>query len=185
MDDNRIVELFFSREQQALSETEQKYGRYLNAIAFHVLGNREDSEECVNDALLSAWNAIPPTKPTVFRMFLAKLTRNHAINRRKQSDAKKRGGGEAAVAIEELEECVAGSSDTEEGAMTEALQQGIRSFVRGLPMRDGDVFLRRYFFTESIAEIAAEYGLSQGNVSVILTRTRKKLRDYLEQEQLL
>ena len=92
MDDNRIVELFFSREQQALSETEQKYGRYLNAIAFHVLGNREDSEECVNDALLSAWNAIPPTKPTVFRMFLAKLTRNHAINRRKQSDAKKRGG---------------------------------------------------------------------------------------------
>ena len=123
MDDNRIVELFFSREQQALSETEQKYGRYLNAIAFHVLGNREDSEECVNDALLSAWNAIPPTKPTVFRMFLAKLTRNHAINRRKQSDAKKRGGGEAAVAIEELEECVAGSSDTEEGAMTEALQQ--------------------------------------------------------------
>ena len=89
------------------------------------------------------------------------------------------------MAIEELEECVAGSSDTEEGAMTEALQQGIRAFVRGLPTRDGDVFLRRYFFTESIAEIAAEYGLSQGNVSVILTRTRKKLRDYLEQEQLL
>ena len=123
MEDDRIVELFFARDQQALRETQSKYSRYLQAIAYRVLGSREDSEECVNDALLSAWNAIPPKLPTVFRMFLAKLTRNHAINRRKAQNAAKRGGGEAMLAIEELEECVAGTHDTEDSAMTEELQR--------------------------------------------------------------
>ena len=185
MEDNRIIDMFFQRDQQALRETELKYGSYLQTIAYRVLGSREDAEECVNDALLSAWNSIPPQRPSVFRMFLAKLARNHSLNRYKSERTAKRGGGEAALAIEELEECVAGSSDTEAGAMTEALQKGVNTFVRSLPEREGDIFLRRYFFLENVKDIAASYGISQDNASVILSRTRKKLREYLEKEQLL
>ena len=182
MEDERIVELFFARDQQALRETLSKYSRYLQAIAYRVLGSREDSEECVNDALLSAWNASPPKRPTVFRMFLAKLTRNHAINRRKAQNAAKRGGGEAMLAIEELEECVAGTSDTESSAMTEELQ---RAFVKSLPERERDIFLQRYFFVKDVKEIAREYGISGSNAGVILSRTRAKLKEYLTKEQLM
>ena len=185
MEDDRIVELFFARDQQALRETQSKYSRYLQAIAYRVLGSREDSEECVNDALLSAWNAIPPQRPAVFRMFLAKLTRNHAINRKKAQNAAKRGGGEAMLAIEELEECVAGTSDTESSAMTEELQRAINAFVKSLPEREGDIFLQRYFFVRDVKDIARSYGISQSNASVILSRTRAKLKEYLTKEQLM
>ena len=185
MEDDRIVELFFARDQQALRETQSKYSRYLQAIAYRVLGSREDSEECVNDALLSAWNAIPPKRPTVFRMFLAKLTRNHAINRRKAQNAAKRGGGEAMLAIEELEECVAGTHDTEDSAMTEELQRAINAFVKSLPERERDTFLQRYFFVKDVKEIAREYGISGSNAGVILSRTRAKLKEYLTKEQLM
>ena len=105
MEDEKIIEMFFNRDSSALRETEQKYNRYMYSVTHRILGNHEDAEECVNDALLSAWNSIPPQRPVVLRSFLARLARNHAINRRKASTADKRGGGEAALAIEELEEC--------------------------------------------------------------------------------
>ncbi len=185
MEDDRIIDLFFSRNESALHETERKYKSYLYSVTHRILGNHEDAEECVNDALLSAWNSIPPHRPTVFRMFMARLARNHAINRRKKELADKRGGGEATLAIEELEECVSGGSDTESGAIAEDLEKAIRSFVRVLPEREGDVFVRRYFFTESVQDIAKGYGLTQNNVSVILNRTRRKLKEYLAKEELL
>ncbi|MBO4696319.1 MAG: sigma-70 family RNA polymerase sigma factor [Lachnospiraceae bacterium] len=179
MEDNQIIDLFFQRNQQGIAETDRKYSRYLQAIAYRILGNREDAEECVNDALNSAWNSIPPQKPTVFRMFLAKLTRNRAINRYNEEHAKKRGSGEMTMALEELSECIAGGSDPEKTVLAEELSKEIRAFVRALPEREGDVFLRRYFFLEDVKSIALRYGISQNNVSVILNRTRKKLHDHL------
>lgn len=185
MEDDHIIELYFQRNQQGLAETEQKYKNYLQAVAYRILGSREDAEECVNDTLHYAWNRIPPERPTVFRMFLAKFTRNQAINRCKAAHAAKRGGGEAVLAIEELEECVAGGDDPEKSALSEELSGSIRKFVRALPGREGDIFLRRYFFTETVKEIAEKYGISGNNVSVVLNRTRKKLREHLRKEGLL
>ena len=185
MEDEQIIDLFFQRDQGALRETERKYNRYLYAVAHRILGNHEDSEECVNDALLSAWNSIPPHRPTVFRMFMARFVRNHAINKRKASLTDKRGGGEVALAIEELEECLPGNSDTEAAVLAEELSEMIRAFVRGLPEREGDAFTRRYFFTESVKEIAEGYGMTQNNVSVMLNRTRKKLKEHLTKEGLI
>ncbi|MBO4767394.1 MAG: sigma-70 family RNA polymerase sigma factor [Lachnospiraceae bacterium] len=185
MEDDKIIGMLFDREQKALEYTSEKYGRYLHTVAFRILGNEEDSEECVNDTLLSAWNAIPPTRPTVFSMFLAKITRNFAINRRRAETAAKRGGGEVSLVLAELEETVAGSENTESGVLAEELSEAIRGFVNGLPEREGDIFTRRYFFAQSVKEIAAGYRLSQTNVSVILNRTRSKLREYLTKEQLL
>ena len=185
MEDGQIIDLLFQRDETAIRETEQKYHRYLYKVANSILGNHEDSEECVNDALLSAWNAIPPQRPAVLRIFLARLARNHAINKRKASLAGKRGSGEAALAIEELEECIPGNSDTESAVIAEELSQAIRMFVRGLPEREGNIFARRYFFAESVKEIAKRYGLTENNVSVILNRTRKKLREHLTESELL
>ena len=185
MEDDQIVELFFQREQQGIAETQRKYGNYLQAIAYRILGSREDAEECVNDTFHLVWNRIPPERPTVLRMFLAKFARNCAINRYKAAHAAKRGGGETALAIEELGECIAGGSDPERSAMSEELSAAIRRFGRELPQREGDIFLRRYFFTENVKEIAERYGISQNNVSVTLNHTRKKLREYLLREQLM
>ena len=112
-------------------------------------------------------------------MFLAKLTRNRAINRYNEEHAKKRGSGEMTMALEELSECIAGGSDPEKTVLAEELSKEIRAFVRALPEREGDVFLRRYFFLEDVKSIALRYGISQNNVSVILNRTRKKLHDHL------
>lgn len=185
MEDGQIIDLLFQRDETAIRETEQKYHRYLYKVANSILGNHEDSEECVNDALLSAWNSIPPQRPPVLRMFLAKLVRNHAINKRKAALAGKRGSGEVALALEELEECIPGSSDTEYAVIEEELSQAIRTFVRGLPEREGNIFARRYFFAESVKEIAEGYGMTQNNVSVILNRTRKKLKEHLTKEGLI
>ncbi len=184
MEDDQIIELFFQRNQQGIAETQRKYGNYLQTITYRVLGSNEDAEECVNDALHQVWNRIPPERPSVFRMFLAKFARNCAINRYKALHAAKRGGGEAALALEELGECIAGNSDPEQSVLSEELSGSIHGFVRALPAKEGDIFLRRYFFTETVQEIAKKYGISPNNVSVVLNRVRKKLREHLMKEQL-
>ena len=181
MEDDQIVELYWQRNTDAISETAEKYGAYCFAIADHILHSSEDSEECVNDTWLHAWNAIPPQKPDVLRTFLAKITRNLAFNRYNARNAEKRGGGEIALVLEELGECL-GGSDTESVYEQKELGQCIRHFVRSLPEREGNLLVRRYFFAESVAEIAKRYGLSENNVMVILSRTRKKLKSYLLKE---
>ena len=185
MEDEQIIELYFQRNQQGLAETQQKYGNYLHAITYRILGSNEDAEECVNDTLHQVWNRIPPERPSVFRMFLAKFARNCAINRYRALHAAKRGGGEASVALEELGECIAGNSDPEQSVLSEELSRSIRGFVRALPAKEGDIFLRRYFFTETVKEIAEKYGISPNNVSVVLNRVRKKMKEHLAKEQLL
>lgn len=181
MEDSRIIELYWQKNADAISETAKKYGPYCFSIAENILHNAEDSEECVNDTWLRAWNAIPPQKPDVLRMFLAKITRNLAFNRFNARNAQKRGGGEIALVLDELGECL-GGADTEGAYEAKELRKCIRRFVRSLPEREGNVLARRYFFAEPVAEIAKRYGLSENNVMVILSRTRRKLKAHLLKE---
>lgn len=182
MEDSRIVELYWQKNADAIKETDSKYGAYCFAIADNILHKKEDSEECVNDTWLNAWNAMPPQKPTKLQMFLAKITRNLSFKRFNARSAEKRGGGEVVLVLDELAECLAGESDVEGEYEARELGQCIRMFVRALPERDGNVFVRRYFFTEPVAEIAKRYGLTDNNVMVILSRTRKKLKVHLIKE---
>lgn len=182
MEDSKIVELYWQKNENAIKETNSKYGAYCFSIADNILHNKEDSEECVNDTWLNAWNAMPPQKPTKLQMFLAKITRNLSFNRFNARSAEKRGGGEIVLVLDELAECLAGESDVTSEYEAKELGQCIRRFVRSLPERDSNVFVRRYFFTEPVAEIAKKYGLTENNVMVILSRTRTKLKTYLIKE---
>ena len=168
MEDSQIIELYWQKNADAISETADRYGAYCYAIAENILNNNEDSEECVNDTWLHTWNAIPPQKPNVLRMFLAKITRNLSFDRFNLRNAEKRGGGEITLVLDELEECLAGKSDVEGVYEAMELEQCIRRFVRALPKRDRNVFVRRYFFTEQTSTIAERYGLTVNNVTVIL-----------------
>lgn len=179
MEDAQIIELYFRREERAIAETSTKYGTYCMTVAVNILRNAEDAEECVADTWINAWNAIPPDRPHILKHYLSKITRNLSINRYKALRAKKRGGGEAELVLDELEEVVAGSSDVEDTVTAKELYGLIDAFVRGLPERDGNLFIRRYFFTEPAEDIARRYHLTANNVSVILNRTRKRLKQYL------
>lgn len=185
MTDDEIIALYQRRDESAIQATSDSYGPYCHSIADRILGSQEDAEECVNDTWLRAWNTIPPQRPNCLRMFLAKITRNLAFDAFKRGRAGKRGGGELLLALDELEECVSDGSDVESAVITEELRRGVDRFLRELPRRERDVFLRRYFFVESTGEIAERYGLRPDHVLVILSRTRKKLRSYLEKEELL
>lgn len=182
MDDHQIVELYWQKNTDAISETAKKYGAYCFTIADHILHSSEDSEECVNDTWLHAWDAIPPQRPNVLRMFLARMTRNLSFDRFRARNAEKRGKGEIALVLEELGECLGGGTDAEAAYEAKELRQSIRRFVRALPERDGNVLVRRYFFAEPIVDIAKRYSLTENNVMVILSRTRRKLKAHLLKE---
>ena len=182
MEDSQIVELFWRKDPEAISEAAKKYGAYCFAAAENILHAPEDSEECVNDTWLHAWNAIPPQRPGVLRLFLARIVRNLALDRFHARNAQKRGGGEIALVLDELGECLGGGPDAEAAYEAKELRESIRRFVEALPEREGNVLVRRYFFAEPVAEIAGRYGLSENHVMVILSRTRKKLRAHLLKE---
>lgn len=182
MTDNQIIALYWRRSETAISETADKYGAYCRTVADHILHSREDSEECVNDTWLRAWNAIPPQRPARLRMFLAKITRNLAFDKFKAQTAGKRGGGEVELILDELSECVSAGGDAEGQFLAQELEETINRFVHTLPKRDCSIFVRRYFFAESIEAIAKKYGLSANNVTVILSRTRQKLKAHLKEE---
>lgn len=182
MNDDQIIELYWQRNDAAIQETSRKYGAYCFAIADNILNCREDSEECVNDTWLQTWNSIPPQRPNIFRIYLAKIIRNLSFNRHQAQHAAKRGGGEITLVLDELAECIAGESDVVDTYQQKELEQSINCFVRSLAERDGNIFIRRYFFTESVSQIAKCYHLTENNVMVILSRTRRKLRIYLEKE---
>ena len=185
MQDNEIVDLYWARSENAISQTDIKYGSYCRRIAMNIVASAEDSEECVNDTWLRAWNSIPPLIPDKLKMFLAKITRNIAINRLQAETAAKRGGGEQALVLSELEECVAGSQNVEKEFEAKELDECVRRFVRELPEKEGNVFVRRYFFTESASEIAGRYNMTANHVMVVLSRVRKKLRARLIKEGFL
>lgn len=181
MEDSKIIDLYFERNEAAITETDQKYGAYCRSIAWNILQNHEDSEECVSDTWLRAWNAMPPQRPNVLRQFLAKITRNLSFDRFRAGSAQKRGSGEMPLALEELKECV-GSGDPATYAERKLLEQLIGQFLQALSPRDRGIFLRRYFYAESHREIAQRYDMKEANVRLCLSRTRQKLREYLRKE---
>jgi RNA polymerase sigma-70 factor (ECF subfamily) len=182
MKDEEIIDLYWRREESAIQETHAKYGSYCYTIANRILYNHQDSEECVNDTWLRTWNALPPERPGFLRSYLAKITRNLSLDRYRSNTSQKRGGGEFRLALDELAECVADTKDLEDELMAQELNTIIQSFVKSLPPRDGDVFLRRYFYFDSTGDIARRYGLKESNVLMILSRTRSKLKDRLTKE---
>ena len=182
MEDQQIIALYWSRDPQAIEHSSRKYGAYLFTVAHRILSSREDCEECVNDTWLRAWNGMPPQRPDILRMFFAKITRNLAFDVFKSHHAEKRGGGQVDLALEELAECIPHETDVEDQLLAEALGETVRQFVAALPPREADVFARRYFFAEPVKDIAQSYGLRPNHVSVLLRRTREKLKEYLLEE---
>lgn len=182
MEDSTIIDLFWARKERALEETDRKYGSYCWTIAHNILRNRQDSEECVNDTYMKAWNAMPPHRPAILSAFLGKITRNLSLDRFKAGRTGKRGGGRVLLALEELEECIPCGSDVEQALADAELARTIDRFLRKLPEKECCVFLRRYWYVDTVQEIARRYHLSEGTVKSCLHRTRNKLRVYLEQE---
>ena len=182
MEDMEIIRLYNSRNEKAIAESDKKYGAYCLAVANNILFNNEDSRECVNDTWLHTWNMIPPQYPERLKMFFAKITRNLSINKLRSRNAKSRGEGEPALAIDELEECIPGGSSVESSVDEKLLTECITAFLSELPKRDRQLFLRRYFFTEAVSQIASRFEMSENAVSVSLYRTRAKLKIFLEKE---
>ena len=178
MEDVQIVQLYWERNEQAISATADKYGAYCAAIARNILGDPEDAAECVNDAYLRAWNAIPPHRPQALSTFLGKTTRNLALNRYRYAAADKRGGSRLPAVLEELS-FVAGGEDAEQALDRVELVEALNDFLAGLPARKRTIFLCRYWYLDSVAEIGVRLGMSENHVSVTLRRLRRKLRDHL------
>ena len=184
-DDQKIIELYFGRSEQALMETAVKYGRYCTSIAYGILGSREDAQECVSDAYLTAWNAIPPRRPADLGTYLGKITRNLSIDRLRTRNRDKRGGGEVPLALEELEEVVAGSDSPENEALRKELTASLNRFLAGLTGQERYVFVRRYWYLDSLGDIAKSTGFSGSKVASMLYRLRGRLKNQLIKEELL
>ena len=180
MEDLQIIELYFAREERAIEETAQKYGRYCFAVANNILTDEPESEECVNDTYMRTWNAIPPTRPAVFRSFLAKITRNLALDRIDKRNAEKR-GGRVAESLDELSECVGGPDGFEALEVVE-ITKIINEHLRTESELSRNIFIRRYFYLDSIAEISRKYYIKESKVKTLLYRTRQRLAKRLQKE---
>ena len=184
MDDKAIIELFFARSEGAIKELDMKYGKLCHKISSNILHNQQDAEECVNDAYLGIWNAIPPEHPNPLLAFLCKIVRNLSIMRHHANTAMKRNSSYD-VALEELEGCLASPATVEQEVETSELTSIIDSFLGTLTQENRVIFMRRYWFSDTYAEIAEQVGLTEKNVSVRLTRIRKQMRDYLAEREVL
>ena len=185
MDDQSIVALYWDRSEQAIAETDRKYGAYCYSIAYHALANSEDAEESVSDTYMAAWNQLPPHRPSILATFLGKITRRISINRWKAKNTAKRGGGQITLTLEELDDCVDGKQNIERAYESHELVWAFNRFLETLPETERDVFLRRYWFFDPIADIAESFGFAQSKVTSMLYRTRGKLRKQLEKEGFL
>ena len=179
MEDKRIIELYWQRSEEAISQTTSKYGAYCRSIAWNILCNQEDTEECVNDTWLRTWDTIPPQRPRGLQTFLGKITRNLSLDRWRRNHAQKRDSG-VFLALEELEECVPGC----DGNMSEdiAIRDALNGFLGSLKPEHRKIFLRRYWYLSPVKEIAEDYCIGESKVKMILLRTREKLRVHLETE---
>ena len=185
MDDKSIVDLYFDRNQDAITQTDKKYGRYCYCIAYNILTNKEDAEESVSDTYMAAWKAMPPKRPSILATFLGKITRHLSIDRWRSRNRYKRGGGEIILALEELEDCIADSQTVEKTYERKQLALVFNRFLEALPETERRIFLCRYWYMDSISDISNYYSFSDSKVTSMLHRTRKKLRTVLEEEGLL
>ena len=182
MEDQKILELYWDRDEQAIVETQIKYGKWCTGIAYRILESQEDTEECVADTFMSAWDHIPPQRPTAFRAWIGKVTRNLALSRYRKQHAGKRGSGEVALALEELGDCVSGDESPEGSLDRELLYNTINTFLGELDQLHRVVFMRRYWYLDPIAQIAGRYDMSVNQVNSLLYRLRQQLRSRLEEE---
>ena len=182
MEDQQIIELFFSDPDSALEELRLKYANYCHTIAFNILGNNEDCEECINDTLLRVWNSIPPNRPSNLSAYVAKITRNLALDKLRKNNADRRGGGEALVALEEIGDILRSTSDIERIEESKEIIESINRFLETLTKTERGVFMHRYWMMDPVAIIASTYGMSLSKASSMLHRLRQRLRKHLEKE---
>lgn len=185
MDDEIILNLFFIRSENAVKELYKKYGRYAYSIAFNILGNPSDAEECVSEAMLNVWNSIPPNRPQNLSAFLGKYTRFAALKMLRSRNAAKRGNGNADTAFEELSEFLPSGENISAELEAEELTEIINTFLRNLTQRDRQIFVCRYWYFESVGSISKRFGFSQSKVKSILFRTRNRLKKELQKEGVL
>ena len=182
LEDSHIVDLYWKRSQDAISETSNKCSKYLYSIAYKILYNAEDSEEAVNDTYLGAWNSMPPHRPTILSTYLGKITRRVSINKLNKRKADKRGGGEIYMALDELSDCVPSKDNVEEVVERKELIHDINKFLAQIQKEDRDIFVLRYWFVMPIKDISIELNMSESKIKSVLFRTREKLNKYLKRE---
>lgn len=182
MEDKRIVDLYWQRNESAISETKAKYGKYLFSISYQILLNAEDAEECVNDTYNDAWQSMPPHRPSILSLFLGKITRRLSIDLWRKNNARKRGGSEIALALDELEECVSGTGNVESEVERLELQRKLNAFLFALPQIERQIIICRYWYMDSVSDIAKQFAYSESKVKSMLYRTRNRLRTMLEKE---
>ena len=182
MEDRRIVELYWERNEEAIAASSAKYGGYCCRIALRILASREDAEECVGDTWLRAWDAMPPSRPERLDTFLGRITRNLSLDRWRALHARKRGQGQAELALEELGECLGAPETVEQAAEAAALAESLDRFLEALPQEKRVLFVRRYWYLCSVEELAAWSGRRRGTVAASLFRLREALREHLEKE---
>ncbi len=183
MEDRQIVDLYWKRSERAISESDQKYGRMLYSLSYALLSSREDAEECLNDTWLAAWNAMPTARPAYLGAFLSKITRRISVDAWRREHRKKRGGTDALLT--ELEECIPARENVEQEYENGRLSDALDRFLAGLGEEKRAVFLRRYFWAQPVSQIAAEVGIGESKVKVLLFRMREKLKKELEEQELL
>ncbi|MBQ7379939.1 MAG: sigma-70 family RNA polymerase sigma factor [Clostridia bacterium] len=182
MQDYQIIELYQARDERAIAKTAEKYGSYCLSIAQNILQNMQDSEECVNDTWLQTWNSIPPACPNVLKTYVGRITRNLSINRYKAKKRDKRGGGEVVLALDELTDVASPEQSVQQYMDKQEFAEAFNRFLRTLPERECNIFIRRYYHVDSVESIAKRYGISKANVFKILSRTRQMLKTFLESE---
>ncbi len=185
MEDARIVDLYLQRNEDAIRQTKLKYNSYCNAIAYGILNSSEEAEECVNDAYLGVWNAIPPHRPKLLSAFIGKITRRISLNRWRSNNAKKRGQGNVSVSVDELEECIPSGFSIDEKLEAEEIAYVLNSFLDGIAKEERNVFICRYWYFDSINEIANRFGFGESKVKMMLKRSRDKLTQRLREEDIV
>jgi len=178
MEDSQIIELYWQRSESAIEETSHKYGKLCRHIALNIVGNFSDAEECENDTYIAAWNAIPPTRPNSLSAFLSKITRNIALNRYEYNKAQKR-NHEFDLILSELEECIAAPKTVEQAYEEGMVAELIDDFLAGLSKEKRVIFVRRYWYSDPVKDIAKRMKISESKVKTSLFRTRKELQQYL------
>lgn len=184
MEDQEIINLYISRSQNAISETENKYGSYCRTIAHNILFDKGESEECVNDSYFRTWNSIPPTIPKILKAFLAKVTRNTALNMYEKKHAAKRNHGQVALSLDELAECIEDENDTEKKIERSEVIAALNEFLEGLDKNKRIYFMQRYFYMTPVKEIAEKNGISEGSLKTMLSRIRADLKKYIAERGL-
>ena len=182
MEDQQIIQLYWDRREQAIWESDRKYGAYCRSIARRILAVEEDAEECVNDTWLHAWNAMPPQRPSILSAFFGKLARNLSLDRWRRNRAAKRGGSQVELALHELGDCLPAPGGPEQALDEKETGRVISQFLRSQPELDRALFIRRYRHLESIAALAHSFHLRESQVKSRLFRTRQRLKAALEQE---